>query len=176
MTRRRDERGPVFVAARPTRTYNYRLPAAGGFRYWELCLSLAEMEAGDRLGRFALDMLPEFIGRYASATADATASRPFTEGDPVPGMAVVATGLGKLIDVLGLTGGTIHAAQEVEFQRPVLVGERIYAEAELTGTSVRRDSRFATILTRFSDSSGKAVGNSLSTIVVPADTDTEENA
>jgi len=135
-------------------------------------LKLAQLEAGQQLGRYALDIRPEFAARYAAATADGSASQPFAEGRPVSPMAVIATGLSKLIDELELTGGTIHAGQEVEFLRPVLGGERIYAEAELTGTSVRRDSRFATILTRFSDSAGKPVASAVSTIVVPA----EENA
>ena len=132
-------------------------------------MNLAELEAGQQLGRFALDIRPEFVARYAAATADASASRSLAEGHPAPPMAVIATGLGKLIDALKLTGGTIHAGQEMEFLRPVLNGERIYAEAQLTGTSVRRDSRFATILTRFSDSAGKPVANAVSTIVVPVE-------
>ena len=132
-------------------------------------MKLAELEAGQQLGRFALDVRPEFVARYVAATADGSVARPFAEGQPVPPMAVIATGLGKLIDELQLTGGTIHAGQEVEFFRPVLGGERIYAEAELTATSVRRDSRFATILTRFQDSAGKRVASALSTIVVPVE-------
>ena len=135
-------------------------------------MKLADLEAGQRLGRYALDIRPEFVARYVAATADRSASEPFAEGRPVPSMAIVARGLGNLIDALELKGGTIHAGQEVEFLRPVLGGERIYAEAELTGMSVRRDSRFATILTRFSDSAGKPVASALSTIVVPA----QENA
>ncbi|MBM3956918.1 MAG: MaoC family dehydratase, partial [Gemmatimonadetes bacterium] len=95
--------------------------------------------------------------------------RTFREGRPVPPMAVIASGLGKVIDALGLTGGTVHAAQEVEFLRPVLSGERVYAEAELTGSSVRRGALFATILTRFVDSAGRPVANALSSIVVPVE-------
>jgi len=135
-------------------------------------LNLAQLEAGQQLGRYALDIRPEFVARYAEATADDTASQPFSEGRPIPPMAIIAIGLGKLIDELKLTGGTIHSAQEVEFLRPVLSGERIYAEAELTGISVRRGSRFASILTRFVDSRNKPVASALSTIVVPV----EENS
>ena len=132
-------------------------------------MRLAQLEAGQQLGRYALDIRPEFVARYAEATADGAASRPFPEGRPVPPMAIIATGLGKLIDELKLTGGTIHAGQDVEFLRPVLSGERIYAEAELTGVSIRRGSRFASILTRFVDSENKPVASALSTIVVPVE-------
>lgn len=130
-------------------------------------MKLSELENGQVLGRWALDIRPEFVSRYAAATADGVPSRFRENGVPVPPMAVIATGLGKLIEELQLTGGTIHAGQEVEFLRPILTGEMIYAEGELTSNSIRRDSFFATILTRFSDSAGKPVANALSTIVVP---------
>ena len=132
-------------------------------------MKLAELEAGQQLGRFALDIRPEFVARYVDATADASAPSPHSEGRPVPPMAIIATGLGKVIDALKLTGGTIHAGQEVEFLRPVVCGERVYAEAELTAVSVRRGSRFASIVTRFFDSANKSVASALSTIVVPVE-------
>ena len=120
---------------------------------------------GATFGPYQITISREEAGRYAAAVGG-TGSPSY--GDAVPPLALVAAGLSRLIDSLGLAGGTVHAGQEAEFVRPVAVGESVTATAELRASSVRRDSRFATVETVFTDRSGNVVASSSSTIIVPA--------
>ena len=86
--------------------------------------------------------------------------------DRVPPMAVVAAGLGKLIDELGLAAGTIHGSQGARFERPIVAGEKLSATAVLRGNSVRRGARFATLDTTFTDADGEVVATATSMVIV----------
>ena len=65
--------------------------------------------------------------------------------DKVPPMAVVAAGLCKLIDELGLAGGTVHGSQGARFERGYRRRREVVGNRGFGGNSVRRGARFATL-------------------------------
>ncbi|MEX0763448.1 MAG: MaoC family dehydratase N-terminal domain-containing protein [Dehalococcoidia bacterium] len=126
---------------------------------------LSEAEAGRKFGPYEVTLTRDDAARYAAAVGGSESP---DYGQTLPPLAVIAAGLSKLITELGLAGGTVHAGQEVEFHRPVTAGETVTAHAELKSNAVRRDSRFATIMTEFKDESGAVIATASSTVIVPA--------
>ncbi|MBI2965916.1 MAG: MaoC family dehydratase [Chloroflexi bacterium] len=131
-------------------------------------MNLGELFAGHRFPRYQFTFGDADIADYVRAVGD---SSPVASPGPerlVPPMAVVAAGLSHMIKLLGLAAGTIHAAQECEFVRPVRVGVAVFADAVLKSNAVRRGSRFATVDTTFYDARGQMLASSSSTVIVPA--------
>ncbi len=126
--------------------------------------TLRDLSPGQKFGPYDISLSREDGAAYAAAVGDV--SSPSYSG-ALPPLAMVATGLSRLINDLGLGAGTVHAGQEVEFIRPVSPGERLTAHAELKSNSVRRDARFATVATEFRDAGGAVVAISSSTVIVP---------
>ena len=120
---------------------------------------------GQVFGPYEVAIEPGRARAYASAVGGNESP---DYGDHLPPLAIVAAGLTKLINELGLAGGTVHLAQEAEYFRPVKAGEPVSARAELKGNSVRRGSRFATLHVEYRDKLGQLVATSSSTVMVPA--------
>jgi hypothetical protein len=81
----------------------------------------------------------------------------------------MAAALTELIEDLGLFSGglqTIHARQEVSWNRQVKVGEQVEATGRLAANSVRRGNHFATVAVSYTDSAGAEIGTSSTTIIV----------
>lgn len=129
-------------------------------------MSIATLEPGHRLARETFSISAEQAAAYAGAVGDQ--SPPGSSAGAVPPMAVVARGLSHVIDALSLGAGTVHAGQEVEFDRPVLVDEQIALETHLSANRLRGEVRFATLVTEFFDADGERVARSVSTVIVPA--------
>ena len=90
-------------------------------------------------------------------------------GNHLAPVMVVAAALTELIDDLGLfVGGlqTVHAGQEVGWEREIEIGERIDASGKLVSNSIRRGNHFATIAVSYTDAAGTEVGTSSTTIIV----------
>ena len=126
-------------------------------------LNIADLEIGHEFGEYSVGLSSEESERYGAAVGRACGP---DASEWVPPMAVVAAGLSRLIDELGLAGGTIHASQGARFLRPVATGEELTATAVLRGNSVRRGARFATLDSTFRDASGEVVATSSSTVIV----------
>ncbi len=89
--------------------------------------------------------------------------------DTLPPIMIIAAALTELIEELGLFSDglqTVHAGQEVSWNRPVKVGEKVNALGQLTANSVRRGNHFATVQVSYSDLSDKEIGVSSTTIIV----------
>jgi acyl dehydratase len=126
-------------------------------------LNLAQLETGHKLGPYDVGLSVEESIMYAEAVGRECLP---AAADQVPPMAVVAAGLGKLIDELELAGGTIHGSQGARFERPIVAGEKLSATAVLRGNSVRRGARFATLDTTFTDADGEVVATATSMVIV----------
>ena len=126
-------------------------------------MNLAQLEIGHKLGPYDVGLSVEESIKYAEAVGRQCLP---VASDKVPPMAVVAAGLGKLIDELGLAGGTIHGSQGARFERPIVAGEKLSATAVLRGNSVRRGARFATLDTTFTDADGEVVATATSMVIV----------
>ena len=126
---------------------------------------LGEIESGRQFAPYSIKISQAEADAYASAVGDVS---PIAgSGTAVPPMALIAAGLSKMIESLGLGGGTVHAYQEVEFGRPVAPGEAIEARTTLKANTVRRGSRFATVETAFYDARDDLVARSVSMVIVP---------
>jgi hypothetical protein len=82
---------------------------------------------------------------------------------------VVAAALTELINDLGLFSGglqTVHAGQEVSWERRIEIGEKVDASGRLVSNSVRRGNHFATIAVSYTDAGRTEVGTSSTTIIV----------
>jgi acyl dehydratase len=126
---------------------------------------LGEFESGRQFAPYSIQISQSEADAYASAVGDTSPIA--TSGKAVPPMALIAAGLSKMIESLGLGGGTVHASQEVEFARSVAPGEVIEARTILKANSVRRGSRFATVETEFYDAGNNRVARSVSMVTVP---------
>ena len=71
-------------------------------------MNLAHLETGHTLGPYDVGLSVEESIKYAEAVGRKCLP---AASDKVPPMAIVAAGLGKLIEELGLAGGTIHGSQ-----------------------------------------------------------------
>ncbi len=90
-------------------------------------------------------------------------------GDTLAPIMVVAAALTELIEELGLFSGglqTVHAGQEVSWNRQIKIGEKVEAKGRLAANSVRRGNHFATVAVSYEDSAGEEVGTSSTTIIV----------
>ena len=125
-------------------------------------LNLAQLEIGHKLGPYDVGLSAEESVKYAEAVGRECAP---DAAERVPPMAVVAAGLGKLIDELGLAGGTIHGSQGARFERPIAAGEKLSATAVLRGNSVRRGTRFATLDTTITGADGEVVATASSMVI-----------
>ncbi|NQW19002.1 MAG: MaoC family dehydratase N-terminal domain-containing protein [Chloroflexi bacterium] len=126
---------------------------------------LGNLEPGHRFEDQSFTIDRETATSYANAVGDESTLA--IEGK-VPPMAVIALGLSQVIEALALGGGTVHASQEVEYTAPAELDQPIVASTVLKGNSVRRGSRFATVETTFSSTSGDSLARAVSMVIVPA--------
>ena len=90
-------------------------------------------------------------------------------GNHLAPVMVVAAALTELINDLGLFTGslqTVHAGQEVSWERQIEIGEKVGASGRLVSSSVRRGNHFASIAITYTDAAGIEVGTSKTTIIV----------
>ena len=116
---------------------------------------------------FVLDA--EAVSRYAEAVGDPNRLHSSEDGrELAPAMAVAAMSLGGVIRDLEIPGGTIHAGQELEFDKAVAVGEALECKASLAQNSVRGEWRFMVVNFVVEDDEGRKVLAGKSTIMLPA--------
>ena len=93
------------------------------------------------LGEWTLDA--ESRQAYLEAVGDE--SPIYAELGATPPLALAAQALGRMLDVLSLPGGTIHASQEISCLEPALLGETVSCAAKLSRPMQRGDWRFITV-------------------------------
>lgn len=121
---------------------------------------------GHQFGPYDVTIPAERASAYASAVGGEESP---DYGDSLAPMMAVAAALTMLIEDLGLFSGglqTIHAGQEVGWQRDIKIGEQVEATATLAASSIRRGNHFATVAVSYTDASGSEIGTSSTTIIV----------
>ena len=98
--------------------------------------SLDTLAKGHELPPFAFELSPEWVREYVVAVEDKAISA-LDEG-LVPPMAVAALGVRALLDGARLPPGAIHLGQEMNFLRPVRVGERLSISARVISRGERQ--------------------------------------
>lgn len=131
-------------------------------------MNLGELEAGHQFPRYQFSFTDADIDAYVAATGDSSPVAAPGHARIVPPMALIAAGLSHMIQLLGLSAGTVHAGQECDFLLPLRPGVAVFADTRLTANSVRRGNRFATVATEFFDARGQKLAASSSTVIVPA--------
>ena len=107
----------------------------------------------------------EFIDRYLSS---AEGQLPiYDELGAAPPLALASYVIGELLQKLSLPAGTIHAAQEIDCQRLVMVGDQVSCVAKLSRPVRRGDWRFVYVnFTMYQDNS-QVVLEGKTTVLVP---------
>jgi hypothetical protein len=121
---------------------------------------------GHEFGPYAVTILEERARAYAAAVG---CDESPDYGNHLAPVMVVAAALTELINDLGLFSGglqTVHAGQEVSWERRIEIGEKVDASGRLVSNSVRRGNHFATIAVSYTDAGGTEVGTSSTTIIV----------
>ena len=121
---------------------------------------------GHEFGPYEILIPAERAAAYARAVGG---ERSPDYGDNLAPMLVIAAALTELIEDLELFSDglqTVHAGQEVRWNRAVKIGEIVEARGRLKASSVRRGNHFATITATYTDAAGIEVGTSATTIIV----------
>ena len=121
---------------------------------------------GHEFGPYNVTITAERASAYAKAVGGDESP---DYGNNLAPMMVIAAALTELIDDLGLFAGglqTVHAGQEVSWERTIEIGEKVEASGRLTASSVRRGNHFATIAISYTDVAGTEIGTSSTTIIV----------
>ncbi len=127
---------------------------------------ISSAEIGHEFGPYDVTIPNAQAGSYAEAVGGDESP---AYGDSLAPMMVVAAALTELIEELGLFSGslqTVHAGQEVNWSRPIKIGEKVDATGRLSAKSVRRGNHFATVSVSYTDENGVEVGTSSTTIIV----------
>ena len=127
----------------------------------------ASLTPGSQLAHDTLSLDDETVARYLDAVGDET---PVASGDGprlAPAMAVAALSFRGVIRALDLPGGSLHLAQELEFARPVAIGETLECRAEVLQNSVRRGMRVLVVSLETADADGRAALTGKSTVMLP---------
>ncbi|MCZ6538398.1 MAG: MaoC family dehydratase N-terminal domain-containing protein [Chloroflexi bacterium] len=121
---------------------------------------------GHEFGPYDVTIPAERANAYAQAVGGDESP---DYGHSLAPVLVVAAALTELINDLGLYSGglqTVHAGQEVSWERAIEVGEKVAASGRLAASSVRRGNHFATIAMSYADEAGTEIGTSSTTIIV----------
>jgi len=127
---------------------------------------ISTAEVGHKFGPYDVTIPTERANAYAVAVGGDESP---DYGDSLAPIMVVAAALTELIEDLGLFSGglqTVHAGQEVSWERQVKIGEKVDAIGKLAANSVRRGNHFATVSVSYQDSTGEEIGTSSTTIIV----------
>ena len=127
-----------------------------------------ELESGQEISRHSHQLDQALVADYVAAVQDESGSLSDNRGDRVvPPMAVATLSVRAVVQDLRIPGGTLHAGQELQFLKPVAVGQTLESVATLAQNSVRGDWRFLVIDCRVTDDGMAEVMTGKSTIMIP---------
>jgi len=98
-------------------------------------VSLAEIEKGHEFPPAEFELTAEWVGQYISAVRDESVRA--LGPSVVPPMAVATLCIRTLLEQSTLPPGSIHAAQELEFERSVRIGDVLSAAARIVSRGER---------------------------------------
>ena len=85
-----------------------------------------------------------------------------------PPLALAAQALGRMLDVLALPGGTIHASQEISCFEPAPLGETVACTAKLSRPMQRGDWSFITVDFTVTGDGERELIRGKTTVLVPS--------
>lgn len=131
--------------------------------------AIEALEKGYRFPAVSFVLDDVAVARYLEAVEDEALPRlAQAQGKAwVPPMAVAALALRSLMEEMALPAGSIHGSQELQFVRPVEVGERITCRAWLSHRSERGGWWALAVEIEGADESGQPALAGRSTVMVP---------
>ena len=97
---------------------------------------LDTLPKGHQMPPSTFELSPQWVRDYVAAVEDEAIDA--LDGGLVPPMAVAALAVRSLLDSASLPPGAVHLAQELDFLRPVQVGERLSASARIASRGERQ--------------------------------------
>jgi len=128
--------------------------------------ALRDAEKGHTFPAATFALSPEWVGEYAAAVEDAAIGA--LDSGLVPPMALAALAVRSLLEATKLPPGTLHAAQELAFRRPVRPGERLTARANVASRGERAGWLLMGIDLSVEDAASSVVITGRATITIPA--------
>ncbi len=127
----------------------------------------ASLTPGSLLASDILSLDDQTVARFVNAVGDETPLAGDDDPPLAPAMAVAALSFRGIIRALDLPGGSLHLAQEIEFAKPVAIGETLDCRAEVLQNSVRRGMRVLVVSLEATDAQGRAALSGKSTVMLP---------
>ncbi|MBM3933042.1 MAG: hypothetical protein FJ319_01855 [SAR202 cluster bacterium] len=133
-----------------------------------MAVDYAALKVGDRISDRTYRMDAASVAKYVDAVMDRSGIfDPGAQGAVVPAMAIAALSMRGVVNDLGIPGGTVHVAQELEFHIVARVGETLECKAKIFQNSTRVGWRFLVVRLSVEDGSGEPVMTGKSTIMLP---------
>lgn len=101
---------------------------------------LSDLQKGHRFPATSIKLASEGVSRYLEAVQDGNAL--YLERGLAPPLAVAASALGTLLEVLDLPAGTLHTGQEVEVHAGLPIGATLI----VTGRIAQRSERAGLVI------------------------------
>ena len=131
-----------------------------------MALTLASLEKGHRFATATFELTAVWVRDYVAAVEDGAIAG---IGDYVPPMALAAWSIRALLEQSSLPSGSIHAAQELTFARPAVIGESLGVHAEIVSRGERQGWVLMAVGLCVVDQGGVAVMDGRATITFPVD-------
>jgi len=128
--------------------------------------ALDELPKGYELPAFPFELSPDWVREYVASVEDEAIGE--VDGDFVPPMAIAALALRALLEGARLPDGAIHLGQELEFVRPVRVGEKLHASARVVSRGERQGWVLSGVEMDVTAADGSAVMHGRATATMPA--------
>ena len=128
----------------------------------------ADLDSGQTFSLHSFYLNADYVADYMDSVSDSFVS--LTETDSTgfaPPMALAALSLKGVIHDLEITPGTLHTGQDMEFKRPVRIGESLKCTASVVKNSFRGGSRFLAIQFSVEDSEHRQVMVGKSMLMLP---------
>ena len=103
-------------------------------------LPITDLPKGHEFDIGEIDIKPDGVERYLAAVEDENSV--YRESNLAPPLAVAASALGRLLDVIELPAGTLHAAQEIDVQGGVPIG----TTCAMSGRIAQRSERAGLVI------------------------------
>lgn len=127
--------------------------------------TLAAIPKGHQFPVTEFVLTVEWVREYTAAVEDTAIGA--IDANHVPPMALAALAIRSLLQRAALPPGTVHAAQELGFRRPVAIGETLRAAATVVSRGERQGWALVSIDLVVAEVSGSPVMTGRATVSFP---------
>ena len=121
-----------------------------------------ELKSGYKFPTVSYSLMPSVVSKYKEAVEAQPAEESF-----VPPLAIISHAFNSMFESISLPPGSIHAAQEAEFLKPVTIGSRIDCQAQVIQKVSRAKLNMLVIEFNAFDSDKQLVLSGKTTLISP---------